>query len=99
MSENGTFDIGTVIGQAIKVITNPLGFYRNMSKSGGYSEPVIFLLVMAVTSGLVTALLALINMLPVPAGAGFGMIIILPIAALIGSFVGAAIWSGNLWDR
>jgi hypothetical protein len=91
MSDNSTFDVGTVIEQAIKVISNPLGFYRDMNKSGGYSEPVIFLLVMAVASGLVTALLAMINLLPVPVGAGLGMIIILPIAALIGGFIGAAI--------
>jgi hypothetical protein len=91
MSDNSTFDVGTVIEQAIKVISSPLGFYRDMNKSGGYSEPVIFLLVMAVASGLLTALLAMINLLPVPVGAGLGMIIILPIAALIGGFIGAAI--------
>ena len=91
MSENGSFDIRTVIDQAKQVISSPQAFYRNMNKSGGYGEPVIFLLVMAVASGLLTAFLALTNLVPVPVGTGLGMVIVLPIAALIGGFIGAAI--------
>jgi hypothetical protein len=91
MSENNAFDFSTVIEQAKQIITNPVDFYRNMSKSGGYSEPLIFLLVMAVASGLITAVLAIINLLPIPAGVGMAMIIAFPIGALIGGFIGAAI--------
>jgi hypothetical protein len=91
MSKSNSFDLSTVIEQAKHVIFNPVDFYRNMSKTGGYSEPIIFLLVMAATSGLLTGILSVVNLLPLSAGSGLGMIILFPIALLIFGFVFAAI--------
>jgi len=84
------FDLGTVIDQARQVITDPAGFYRAMPRDGGFSEPVIFGLVMAAASGIVFALLSLLGLTGAGAG-GLAAIFILPIGALIGSFIGAAI--------
>ena len=56
------FDLGTVIAQATQVITDPGGFYRGMAKGGGYSEPLIFALVMGVVSGLVFGVLSIIGL-------------------------------------
>lgn len=84
------FDLGIVIDQAKQVVTQPGAFYRNMQKSGGYSEPLIFLLVMAIASGMVFAVLSIIGL----TGAGFagvGAIIVMPIALAIGGFISAAI--------
>lgn len=87
-----SFDINTVIADALQIITKPGEFYRRMPHSGGYVEPMIFLVVMAVTSGLLFTILSVF-------GAGmagmlvFGVwaVIVFPIAGLIGSFVSAAV--------
>ena len=47
----GGFNFGTVIAQAQQVITDPSGFYRAMPRTGGYSEPLIFALVMGAWHG------------------------------------------------
>ncbi|MDX1733023.1 MAG: YIP1 family protein [Halioglobus sp.] len=87
---SGGFDLGTVIAQAKQVVTSPRDFYRGMAKSGGYSEPLIFLLVMGVIAGLVFGVLSLIGLTPAGA-AGLGAVIMMPIGLLIGGFIGAAI--------
>ncbi|SRR6056297_1896230 len=87
---NSGFDLGTVIAQAKQVITDPTGFYRAMSRSGGYSEPLIFALVMGVMAGIIYALLSILGL----TGAGLGglaAIIMAPLLMLIGSFIAAAI--------
>lgn len=93
MSEN-TFNLGTVIADAIKVITNPIGFYQEMPVEGGYAQPLIFVVVMAAITGLLISIYSLIGW-----GAGgmfaggmaLGAIIMFPIMGVIGSFIGAAI--------
>lgn len=87
---NSGFDLSVVIDQAKQVITDPGEFYRTMSKNGGYSEPLIFAVVMAVGTGAIFALLSIVGI----TGAGFaglGAIVVLPIGLAIGSFIGAAI--------
>lgn len=87
------FNLTTVIDDAKKVITNPIGFYRDMPTQGGYANPLIFVVVMAAISGViisVTSLVGLGNAMAV-GGAAIASIIIFPIFAVIGSFIGAAI--------
>lgn len=84
------FNLRTVVEQAKQVITNPAGFYRSMSRDGGFSEPIIFGLVMAAIAGAVFGVLSIIGL----TGAGFAgvaAIIVLPIGTLLGSFIAAAI--------
>lgn len=88
--QSGEFGLGKVIEQAKQVITDPAGFYRVMPREGGYSEPLIFNLVMAAIAGAIFAVLSIIGL----TGAGFGgvvAIIALPIIMLIGSFIAAAV--------
>ena len=82
----------SIINDAIHVITNPVGFYRQMAKSGGYAAPIVFVIVMAVIAGLMVAILSLFGA-NMSAGTAIGLmaILIIPIMALIGSFIGAAI--------
>lgn len=92
MSDNRPFDINKVIADAKSVITNPAGYFQAMPKSGGLVEPLIFIVVMAVAMGLISAVLSLFS-----SGTGgllawgFAAIIALPIGAVIGAFIGAAI--------
>lgn len=81
------FDLGIVIQQAKQVISDPTGFYKSMQTTGGLAEPAIFVAVMGFAAGVIGAILSLL-------GGGLGGIagiLIMPIAAVIGSFVAALI--------
>ena len=41
------FDLGVVIERAKAVVTAPISFYKTMPTSGGYAEPIIFVVVMS----------------------------------------------------
>jgi hypothetical protein len=68
-----------------------------MPKSGGLAEPLIFVVAIAVVSGLIRAVLGLFHFgVAVSAFAAIGSIVLVPIFAIIGSFIGAAILFG-IW--
>ena len=80
---------------AVNVVTKPAEFFQTMPKSGGFLEPLVFAVIMGFISGIIQAILSFIGLGP---GAGYGggihgfsMIIFMPIAAAIGSFIGGAI--------
>jgi hypothetical protein len=85
-----TFDIKRIVGNAASIITGPGAYFRAMATLGGYAEPLMFIAVMAAVMGVVTALLSLFS---TPAGMlAFGLmaIIVMPLGAVIGSFIVAA---------
>ena len=92
MTETGRFDLGTVIDDAKRVLLDAPGFYRAMARGGGYVEPLIFIVVMGVVAGIVAAVGSMLfGGFRIGMGLGLGAIIFLPIMAVIGSFIGAAI--------
>lgn len=91
MTDNKPFDIDQIIADVKTVITNPAGYYQAMEKTGGFVNPLVFVAVMGAVSGLIVAILSLISS-PVGMFAyGFLAIIILPIGAIIGSFISAGV--------
>lgn len=82
-----------------KVIKNPAEFYREMPRSGGFVEPLIFAICMGVVAGIIQAVFGIL-------GLGFAgtflmavaSIITVPIFVAIFSFIGAGIlfliWKG-----
>jgi hypothetical protein len=86
------FGLDTVIADAKAVLTGPMAFYERMATTGGLAEPAIFAAVMGAVSGLIIAVLSLIGFGAVGAmAAGFVAIFIMPIVAVIGSFIGGAV--------
>ena len=80
---------------AVNVVTKPAEFFQSMPKTGGFLEPLVFAIIMGFISGVIQAILSIIGLGP---GAsygegmhGFTMIIFMPIATAIGSFIGGAI--------
>jgi len=91
MSESG-FNINSVMADAIQVIKKPVGFYQRMPHTGGYLEPMIFLVVMAAAAGLIVTVFSLFSTgLSGMMVFGISAVIILPIVAVISSFIGALI--------
>ncbi|MFK8067564.1 MAG: YIP1 family protein [Gammaproteobacteria bacterium] len=89
MENTSSFNLEKVIEDAKSVITNPVNIYRNMPKTGGFTEPVIFVIVLAFIAGAIFLVFSLFG--GGLASVGLTALIVLPIAMLIGSFVSAAI--------
>ncbi|MDX8402638.1 MAG: YIP1 family protein [Mariprofundaceae bacterium] len=88
----GGVDFAAMPGRMLEVIRNPVGFYKQMPKSGGFADPLVFAVVMAVLVALVMALAGMIGFGPVGMLAmGFFGLIVLPVMVLIGSVIGAGI--------
>ena len=86
------FNIDDLIQDAFQIITKPTDFYRRMNHTGGYAEPIIFLVVMAVIAGLILTLFSLFGTTLLGSMAiGLWAVIMFPFFAMIGSFVGSAI--------
>ena len=82
-----------ILEDVVTLLTNPVSFYRRMPKTGGYSDPVIFLLVIAVVTAVMMAVFSLFGLGTIgeAMAVGFGGIIFLPIIALVLSFIGAGL--------
>ncbi len=85
--------ITTIPGRTLKLLLNPAQFFsKDMPKSGGYSEPLVFMVVMALATGLVIAVTAMLGFGPSGVmGMGLIGVIILPVMVAIFGFIGAAI--------
>lgn len=85
-------NVNSILNKAVAVIKNPVGFYRDMPKTGGFVEPLIFAVVIGVISGVVTAILSIFSLGSATSFfMGIAFIIFYPIMVAIFSFIGAAI--------
>jgi len=93
--EQKSFDLASILAsvqkKAMTVVTSPSAFFREMPKTGGFVEPLIFMVIMGVISGLLQTIFSIV-------GLHFGFmamtvwsIILVPIYLIIGGFIGAAI--------
>jgi len=85
--------IKTIQKTTIDVIKNPAGFFETMPVTGGFVDPIIFLAAMGIVAGVIQAILSIVGL---GASVSFFMalsfIIIMPIFAVIFSFIGAGIF-------
>ncbi|MGE5300756.1 MAG: YIP1 family protein [Acidobacteriota bacterium] len=90
--ETKGINVAAIPQTALKVLTSPAAFFREMPKTGGFVDPLVFMVGMGVIGGLIQAVFVIVG-LHVVAGfaAGIASIIILPIMIAIFGFVGAAI--------
>jgi hypothetical protein len=90
--EGNKIDFAKIPQTAIKVLTSPEEFFKEMPKTGGFVEPLVFMIAMGVVAGLLQSILSVLR-LQVGAGMamGLGSVILLPIMIGIFGFVGAAI--------
>jgi len=81
-----------IMDTAKKVITNPAGFFREMPKTGGFTDPLVFMVVMGVASALVGLILSVVGLgFAGTFGMALASIIIVPIITAIIGFVVAAV--------
>jgi hypothetical protein len=85
-------DFAAIPQTAIRVVTSPAAFFRDMQKTGGFIEPLVFMVIMGVVSGIIQAVLNILHVNVVGgAAAGLASIIILPVAIVIFGFISAGI--------
>jgi len=91
MEQQG-MDFAAIPQTAIRFITSPAAFYREMPKKGGFVEPLVFAVAMGVVGGIIQAIASLIIVNPMAgAMAGVASVVLLPIMVAIFGFIGAAI--------
>ena len=90
--EGSKIDFAAIPQTAMKVLTSPAEFFKEMPKTGGFVEPLVFMIAMGVVAGLLQSILSVLRF-QVGAGMamGLGSVILLPIMIGIFGFVGAAI--------
>jgi hypothetical protein len=89
---SGQLNLEQIRDRAIKVITDPVGFYQEMPKSGGLVEPLIFMVALGVVAGVLAAVLSLVGLgMAGAAAAGLVAVIMMPIFIVIFGFIGAGI--------
>ncbi len=95
--ETEYFNLTAIQKTAVSVLTSPSSFFRGMPRTGGFVEPLIFMVIMGVISGLIQTIFSIIS-LNVSGGMamGVGSIILVPIVIAVGGFIGAAILFG-IW--
>lgn len=90
MENTSGFDLSKVINDALAVIRQPVEYYRSMPKSGGFAEPLIFVVVMAVAAAIIFSVFSLFGGGRF-AAAGIASLIFIPVMMLIWSFISAGI--------
>jgi hypothetical protein len=90
--ETKSINLTSIQKTAMSVLTSPSAFFREMPKTGGFVEPLIFMVIMGIISGLIQTVFSLVG-LHIAAGMAMGVasIILFPIVIAIGGFIGAAI--------
>ena len=86
-------NISSIPNIVVKVVANPVEFFKQMPKTGGVVAPFIFMVAMGVVAGIVGAILGIF-------GLGFAgsflmallSIIILPVLVAVFGFIGAAVF-------
>ncbi len=90
--ETKGIDLAAIPQTALKVLTSPAAFFREMPKTGGFVDPLVFMIAMGVVGGLIQAVFTIAGLhLVAGFAAGLASIIIMPIMIAIFGFVGAAI--------
>lgn len=89
--------VGSFVATVRGVLLNPAAFFRGMRKSGDFVGPLIFAVICAVIYGALAGVIGLVGGLiagDIGAGIGsfFAALVGTPIFAVIGLFIGAAVY-------
>ncbi len=92
MDNEKEIDFRAILRMAIRVITSPAAFFREMPKIGGFGEPIVFMMVMGLAAGTVNAVSGIIGLhIGVGVGTALASIIIYPLVGAVFGFIVAAV--------
>ena len=84
-------DFSLIPQQVVQIITNPVRFFQQMPRRGGYVEPLVFMLILGVIAGFIRTIISITGLLPVAMTMGIGAIIIVPVLTVIFGFISAGV--------
>lgn len=85
-------DFGSMVPRALRVITAPDAFFRTMPKTGGFVDPIAFLIVIGIIDGLITWIAAVLNpAIPDSAVGASAVLVVMPVTMLLMGFVVATL--------
>ncbi|MDY6970585.1 MAG: YIP1 family protein [Spirochaetota bacterium] len=90
MAENG-FNFQKLIADTKSVLLSPKEYFVSMEKEGGYVEPVIKAVIYGLVGGIISFIWGILGLSALGAVIGVITIILTPIYALIGIFIGGVI--------
>ncbi len=90
--ESKSIDFAAIPQTALKVLTNPAAFFREMPKTGGFVEPLIFMVAMGLVGGVLQTLFSILRFSMLGGMAmGLASIIVTPVVVGIFGFIAAGI--------
>jgi hypothetical protein len=86
-------NVESILNTAVEVIKNPAGFFAGMKKTGGFKDPLIFMVAMGVVTGCVRIILSLFGLGYTGSfvGALFSVIVV-PLFVAVFGFLAAALF-------
>jgi len=85
--------ISQTLSSWVSVLLNPLGFFSEMRRTGGYLEPLVFAVAAGLAAGIVRMVIGLVGWgFYMTTGAALVAIVLTPIFVAIGSFIGGGIF-------
>ena len=95
MNDSSPVNISRMPDQAILLITAPRQFFRTMPTTGGYGDPIAFMIVMGIAAAMVQIILNFIGLghfgMVAMAATGLLSILLLPLMMIVGGFIMAAL--------
>ncbi len=94
--ESKEMNFAAIPQTALNVVTKPSAFFKGMPKSGGFMEPLVFVVMIGVITGVIQAMINLTGFgqnggYEASIKASISMILFMPIFAAVFSFIGAAV--------
>jgi len=87
------FDLVRIVKTAIRVITSPALFFKEMPRTGGFIEPLVFMIVMGLIGGLIQAVFGIAGLQQMNLEMdAISFIMMLTILIVVSGFVAAAIY-------
>lgn len=91
--ESENFNLKDLSQVAVRVIRTPADFFSEMPKTGGFINPLIFVVFMGVIAGIIYALTGFLGLGYIKTGfrSGLFLLISVPTSTVVVSYIGAAI--------
>jgi len=90
--EKKTVDFKAIPKTALRVIMSPAAFFREMPRTGGFAEPLLFMVAMGVVTGVLAAVLGLFGLATIfSTGMAIAAIIVIPVVYGVLGFIGAGV--------
>lgn len=105
--EGTTITLKELFKTALNAVASPAAFFRALPRTGGFTAPFVFLVAMGAVTGLVTALLGLLDLANIfSTGMAFAAVLIIPavyavmgfVLALLAHLVWKAFGSGETYE-